>query len=42
MPQATGKQSRAEFNRVPKVMLDFWFIKLMAVTMGEADRKSVV
>jgi uncharacterized membrane-anchored protein len=23
------------FNRVPKVTLDFWFIKLMAVTMGE-------
>jgi uncharacterized membrane-anchored protein len=24
-----------QFNRVPKVTLDFWFIKLMAVTMGE-------
>lgn len=23
------------FNRVPKVTVDFWFIKLMAVTMGE-------
>ena len=23
------------YNRVPKVTLDFWFIKLMAVTMGE-------
>lgn len=31
------------FNRVPKVTLDFWFIKLMAVTMGEtaADYLSV-
>jgi uncharacterized membrane-anchored protein len=25
----------SSFNRVPKVTLDFWFIKLMAVTMGE-------
>jgi uncharacterized membrane-anchored protein len=25
----------ASFNRVPKVTIDFWFIKLMAVTMGE-------
>ena len=24
-----------QFNRVPKVTIDFWFIKLMAVTMGE-------
>jgi uncharacterized membrane-anchored protein len=24
-----------QFNRVPKVTLDFWLIKLMAVTMGE-------
>ena len=23
------------YNRVPKVTLDFWLIKLMAVTMGE-------
>jgi uncharacterized membrane-anchored protein len=23
------------YNRVPKVTMDFWFIKLMAVTMGE-------
>jgi uncharacterized membrane-anchored protein len=31
------------FNRVPKVTADFWFIKLMAVTMGEtaADYLSV-
>ncbi len=28
-----GEVSR--FNRVPKVTLDFWLIKLMAVTMGE-------
>ena len=25
----------ATFNRVPKVTIDFWLIKLMAVTMGE-------
>ena len=25
----------ATYNRVPKVTVDFWFIKLMAVTMGE-------
>jgi uncharacterized membrane-anchored protein len=24
-----------QFNRVPKITIDFWFIKLMAVTMGE-------
>jgi uncharacterized membrane-anchored protein len=27
--------SPMQFNRVPKVTLNFWFIKLMAVTMGE-------
>jgi uncharacterized membrane-anchored protein len=27
--------STTQFNRVPKVAIDFWFIKLMAVTMGE-------
>jgi uncharacterized membrane-anchored protein len=27
--------STTQFNRVPKVTIDFWFIKLMAVTMGE-------
>jgi uncharacterized membrane-anchored protein len=27
--------STQHFNRVPQVTLDFWFIKLMAVTMGE-------
>ncbi len=31
MSMATSVQ----FNRVPKVTIDFWFIKLMAVTMGE-------
>ncbi|MEP6828626.1 MAG: hypothetical protein ABJA10_11190 [Aestuariivirga sp.] len=28
-------QVAAAFNRVPKVTLDFWLVKLMAVTMGE-------
>lgn len=32
--QAQGS-STTLFNRVPKVTVDFWFIKLMAVTMGE-------
>ena len=27
--------SPTNYNRVPKVTVDFWFIKLMAVTMGE-------
>ena len=27
--------SPTTYNRVPKVTVDFWFIKLMAVTMGE-------
>ena len=27
--------SPATLNRVPKVTIDFWLIKLMAVTMGE-------
>ncbi|WP_421758717.1 hypothetical protein [Devosia sp.] len=27
--------SATQFNRVPKVTIDFWLIKLMAVTMGE-------
>ena len=26
---------QSQFNRVPKVTVDFWLIKLMAVTMGE-------
>ena len=31
------------YNRVPRVTVDFWLIKLMAVTMGEtaADYLSV-
>lgn len=28
-------QDRTAFNRVPQVTVDFWVIKLMAVTMGE-------
>lgn len=33
---AAMKQDRSEhFNRVPKVTVDFWLVKLMAVTMGE-------
>ncbi len=32
-PQATDEPSA--LNRVPKVTVDFWLIKLMAVTMGE-------
>ncbi len=28
-------QTSPQFNRVPKVTVDFWLIKLMAVTMGE-------
>jgi uncharacterized membrane-anchored protein len=35
MPQAISPLTSATYNRVPKVTLDFWFIKLMAVTMGE-------
>jgi uncharacterized membrane-anchored protein len=31
----TVKSPTTAYNRVPKVTLDFWFIKLMAVTMGE-------
>jgi uncharacterized membrane-anchored protein len=31
----TVKSPTTAFNRVPKVTIDFWFIKLMAVTMGE-------
>ena len=29
------KEYSTQFNRVPKVTVDFWLIKLMAVTMGE-------
>ena len=38
-PQTFGKimetSTTPNFNRVPKVTVDFWLIKLMAVTMGE-------
>lgn len=29
------EETSKQFNRVPKVTVDFWLIKLMAVTMGE-------
>ncbi len=32
---ATPVQDTSPLNRVPKVTVDFWLIKLMAVTMGE-------
>jgi uncharacterized membrane-anchored protein len=35
MTTLTASHPATEFNRVPKVTVDFWFIKLMAVTMGE-------
>jgi uncharacterized membrane-anchored protein len=35
MRLAATPQSEAVFNRVPKVNIEFWLIKLMAVTMGE-------
>jgi uncharacterized membrane-anchored protein len=35
MPTASGAATPTAYNRVPKVTLDFWLIKLMAVTMGE-------
>jgi uncharacterized membrane-anchored protein len=35
MPMPASASSTASFNRVPKVTVDFWLIKLMAVTMGE-------
>ena len=31
----THNTTHSQFNRVPKVTVDFWLIKLMAVTMGE-------
>ena len=32
---STASESRLTlFNRVPKVTVDFWLIKLLAVTMG--------
>ena len=35
MPIAANENPLTSFNRVPKVTVDFWLIKLMAVTMGE-------
>lgn len=35
MPAQALESSPISFNRVPKVTVDFWLIKLMAVTMGE-------
>ena len=35
MPITTEIPGILKYNRVPKVTLDFWLIKLMAVTMGE-------
>ena len=35
MQQLASNGTAAMFNRVPKVTVDFWFIKLMAVTVGE-------
>jgi uncharacterized membrane-anchored protein len=35
MSTATFDTPQSVFNRVPKVTIDFWLIKLMAVTMGE-------
>jgi uncharacterized membrane-anchored protein len=35
MPNSPIAASAVRYNRVPKVTLDFWLIKLMAVTMGE-------
>ena len=35
MPTASGAATPTAYNRVPQVTLDFWLIKLMAVTMGE-------
>lgn len=35
MPTPAIESAPIQFNRVPKVTVDFWLIKLMAVTMGE-------
>ena len=35
MPASATHTPAPVFNRVPKVTVDFWLIKLMAVTMGE-------
>jgi uncharacterized membrane-anchored protein len=35
MKLADSEHSTVTYNRVPKITVDFWMIKLMAVTMGE-------
>ena len=35
MPTKSGATAQLPQNRVPEVTAAFWFIKLMAVTMGE-------
>ena len=35
MTTASGALAQPNYNRVPRVTIDFWLIKLMAVTMGE-------
>lgn len=35
MIPTTSAKDAGDFNRVPRVTMDFWLIKLMAVTMGE-------
>lgn len=35
MPELATQTPAPVYNRVPKVTVDFWLIKLMAVTMGE-------
>ncbi len=35
MPLSTYQPVQRAANRVPDVTVDFWLIKLMAVTMGE-------
>lgn len=35
MMTTPGKNTAVEINRVPQVTVDFWLIKLMAVTVGE-------
>lgn len=35
MTTTSGAVSQPNYNRVPKITIDFWLIKLMAVTMGE-------
>src|SRR5690242_3188807 len=35
MSSPSASRAPARINRVPKVTIDFWLIKLMAVTVGE-------